>query len=120
MCRLSPDRRNSRTDRDSWHPPACSVHKWHRFCQIKYTPYPKAWDYPNEVCHKAIQEMVDEAPKAKRYYNDAFDVYDRLWYHLGAYEVSRGKANTYSVEVGNAELRHYLARLTRRTSCFSR
>lgn len=68
----------------------------------------------------AIQEMVDEAPKAKRYYSDAFDAYDRLWYHLGAYEVSKGKADTYSVEAGNAELRHYLARLARRSRCFSR
>jgi IS1 family transposase len=68
----------------------------------------------------AIQELVDEAPKAKRYYSDAYDAYDRLWYHLGAYEVSQGKADTYSVEAGNAELRHYLARLARRSRCFSR
>ena len=33
----------------------------------------------------ANQEMVDEAPKAKRYYSDAFDAYDRLWYHWGLY-----------------------------------
>ena len=69
---------------------------------------------------EAIQEMVDEAPKAKRYYSDAFDAYDRLWYHWGAYEVSQGKADTYSVEGDNAELRHYLARLARRSRCFSR
>ncbi len=68
----------------------------------------------------AIQEMVDEAPKAKRYYSDAFDAYDRLWYHWGVYEVSQGKTDTYSVEAGNAELRHYLARLGRRSRCFSR
>ena len=64
--------------------------------------------------------MVDEAPKAKRYYSDAFDAYDRLWYHFGKYEVSEGKSETYSVEAGNAELRHYLARLARRSRCFSR
>jgi insertion element IS1 protein InsB len=68
----------------------------------------------------AIQEMVDEAPKAKRYYSDAFDAYDRLWYHGGVYEVSQGKTDTYSVEGDNAELRHYLARLARRSRCFSR
>jgi IS1 family transposase len=68
----------------------------------------------------AIQEMVDEAPKAKRYYSDAFDAYDRLWYHWGVYEVSQGKTDTYSVEAANAELRHYLARLARRSRCFSR
>ena len=69
---------------------------------------------------EAIQEMVDEAPKARRYYSDAFDAYGRLWYHWGVYEVSEGKTDTYSVEAGNAELRHYLARLGRRSRCFSR
>lgn len=67
-----------------------------------------------------IQEMVDEAPKAKRYYSDAFEAYDRLWYHGGRYEVSVGKADTFSVEADNAELRHYLARLARSSRCFSR
>ena len=69
---------------------------------------------------EAIQEMVDAAPKAKRYYSDAFEAYERLWYHGGAYEVSPGKSDTYSVEADNAELRHYLARLARRSRCFSR
>ena len=64
--------------------------------------------------------MVDEVEKAKRYYSDAFDAYDRLWYHYGQYEVSQGKTETYSVEGDNAELRHYLARLARRSRCFSR
>jgi insertion element IS1 protein InsB len=68
----------------------------------------------------AIQDMVDEAVKAKRYHSDAFDAYDRLWYHYGSYEVSEGKTDTYSVEGDNAELRHYLARLARRSRCFSR
>jgi insertion element IS1 protein InsB len=64
--------------------------------------------------------MVDEAVKAKRYHSDAFDAYDRLWYHYGQYEVSQGKTDTFSVEGDNAELRHYLARLARRSRCFSR
>jgi IS1 family transposase len=64
--------------------------------------------------------MVDEAPKAKRYYSDAFEAYEHLWYHWGAYEVSQGKTDTYSVEADNAELRHDLARLARRSRCFSR
>jgi IS1 family transposase len=64
--------------------------------------------------------MVDQAVKAKRYHSDAFDAYDRLWYHYGQYEVSQGKTDTFSVEGDNAELRHYLARLARRSRCFSR
>ena len=68
----------------------------------------------------AIQQMIDGAPKAKWYYSDGLDAYQWLWYHLGRYEVSNAKADTYSVEGDNAELRHYLARLARRTRCFSR
>jgi IS1 family transposase len=73
-----------------------------------------------ERTQQCIQEMVDDAQKAKQYYSDAFDAYDRLWYHYGRYEVSEGKTDTYSVEAGNAELRHYLARLARSSRCFSR
>jgi len=54
------------------------------------------------------------------YYSDRFDAYQWLWYHHGRYEVSEGKADTYSVGGGNAELRHYLARLAHRLRCFSR
>jgi len=68
----------------------------------------------------AIQQVLDLAPKAKWYYSDGFDAYQWLWYHFGRYEVSEGKAETYSVEGDNAELRHYLARLARRSRCFSR
>ena len=69
---------------------------------------------------EAIQLMIDDAPKAKWYYSDGFDAYKRLWYHFGRYEVSQGKSETYSVEGDNAELRHYLARLARKSRCFSR
>ena len=65
----------------------------------------------------AIQTVVDQAPKAKQYYSDGFDAYQWLWYHFGRYEVSVGKADTYSVEADNAVLRHYLARLARRSRC---
>lgn len=74
------------------------------------------WDRTQE----AIQAIVDEAPKAKWYFSDGFDVYYLLWYHFGRYEVSEGKSDTYSVEADNAEMRHYLARLARSSRCFSR
>jgi IS1 family transposase len=64
--------------------------------------------------------MVDEAPTAKWYYSDGFDAYARLSDHFGRYEVSEGKSETYSVEADDAELRHYLARLARKSRCFSR
>ncbi len=73
-----------------------------------------------ERTQQVIQLMVDDAPKAKWYFSDGFDTYARLWYHYGRYEVSQGKNDTYSVEGDNAELRHYLARLARKSRCFSR
>ncbi len=68
----------------------------------------------------AFQQVVDQAPKAQWYYSDGFDAYQWLWYHFGRYETSEGKSDTYSVEADNAELRHYLARLARKSRCFSR
>lgn len=73
-----------------------------------------------ERSQQSLQDNVDEAPKARQYYSDAYESYARLWYHFGKYEVSVGKGDTYSVEADNAELRHYLARLGRRSRCFSR
>jgi len=78
------------------------------------------WEVVWERTQEVIQLMVDEAPKAKWYFSDGFDAYARLWYHHGRYEVSQGKNDTYSVEADNAELRHYLARLARKSRCFSR
>jgi IS1 family transposase len=74
------------------------------------------WERTSEV----IQQIVDEAPKAKTYFSDGWEAYASLWYHLGQYEVSVGKTDTYSVEAVNAELRHYVARLARSSRCFSR
>lgn len=79
-----------------------------------------SWAVVEVRSKEALQQVVDQAPKAKWYYSDGFDAYARLWYHFGRYEVSEGKSDTYSVEADNAELRHYLARLARKSRCFSR
>jgi len=68
----------------------------------------------------AIQEIVDNAPKTKQHYSDAFDSYDRLWYQLGRFQVPEGKTDTYSVESDNTEMRNYLARMAGSSRCFSR
>ena len=78
------------------------------------------WVVVWERTQEAIQLMVDDAPKSKWYFSDGFKAYGCLWYHYGRYEVSEGKNDTYSVEGDNSELRHYLARLARRSRCFSR
>jgi IS1 family transposase len=43
-----------------------------------------------------------------------------MCYRGGRHEVSQAKNDTYSVEGDNAELRHYLARLARKSRCSSR
>jgi transposase InsO family protein len=40
------------------------------------------WKVVWERTRPVIQEMVDDAPKAKQYYSDALDAYGRLWYHF--------------------------------------
>ena len=78
------------------------------------------WKIVWERTPQDLQEVVDDAPKAKYYYSDGFEAYALLWYHQGSYAVSVGKTDTYSVEGDNAEFRHYLARLARSSRCFSR
>lgn len=65
------------------------------------------------------QQMVAQSP-AEQYYSDQFPLYDSLTYRHGYHLSLWDKSETYSVEGNNAELRHYLTRLTRRSRCFSR
>jgi len=78
-----------------------------------------SWDVVAERTSQALQACLERAPQAKQYYSDAFPVYDTLYY--GApYEMRTDKQETYSVEAVNADLRHYLKRLARKSRCFSR
>lgn len=65
------------------------------------------------------QDMVSEAP-AQQYFSDQFHIYLELHYPQAHHETRSDKSETFSVEAGNSELRHYLARLARRSRCFSR
>ena len=65
------------------------------------------------------QQMVNSAP-AEQYYSHQFSLYDRLIFRRGYHLSLSDKSETYSVEGDNAELRHYLTRLVRRSRCFSR
>lgn len=78
-----------------------------------------SWDVVATRTSEALQACLEKAPQAKQYYSDAFPVYDTLYY--GApYEMRTDKKETYSVEAVNADLRHYLKRLARKSRCFSR
>lgn len=78
-----------------------------------------SWDAVNERNTANLQNCLERAPQARQYYSDAFPAYDNLYY--GApYEMRSDKKETYSVEAVNADLRHYLKRLARKSRCFSR
>jgi IS1 family transposase len=68
----------------------------------------------------ALQGVVDQAPQAQAYFSDGCATYGELVYGDAAYTALLDKSETYSVEGGNADLRHYLARLARTSRCFSR
>jgi hypothetical protein len=73
------------------------------------------WERTPEV----LQGVIDRPPPAPLYFSDAALVYRELSY-WGAHTSMYNKSETYSVEAVNADLRHYLARLGRRSRCFSR
>ncbi len=79
-----------------------------------------SWAVVWERNWEAMQGVVEGADPARQYYSDGFATYETLVYYPGRHEVAPGKSQTYSVEADNAELRHYLARLARKSRCFSR
>ena len=66
-----------------------------------------------------MQALFHRSPQAKQYYSDAFSVYETLVYFPGHWRAHTDKSQTYAVEADDAELRHYLARLARRSRCFT-
>lgn len=67
-----------------------------------------------------MQSCLDQGPRAQKYHSDAFDLYYLLSYYPGYHSMHKDKSETFSVEGVNADLRHYLGRLVRRSRCFSR
>jgi IS1 family transposase len=78
------------------------------------------WDVVFKRDYATLQAMLDRSPPAKQYYSDAFSVYETLVYYPGHWRAFADKSQTYSVEADHAELRHYLARLARKSRSFSR
>ena len=68
----------------------------------------------------AFQAVVDQFPRGIQYCSDQNPIYAGLEYYPGKFSVSEDRTDTFSVEGINAELRHFLARLVRRSRFFSR
>lgn len=77
------------------------------------------WAVCRERTLEILQSVIDGAPPAENYYTAGFLMYQDLSY-WGNHTMLKDKSQTYSVEGGNADLRHYLARLQRSSRCFSR
>ena len=78
------------------------------------------WSVQRERSEPVLQAVVDHAPQAAFYFSDLYPAYRTLLYAPGIHTPMPDKSETYRVEGVNAELRHYLARLARKSRCFSR
>lgn len=67
-----------------------------------------------------IQRMVDGAPPATRYCTDGWSGYIDVVYPGRHVRNTHDKSDTYTVEGVNADLRHYIPVLARRSRCFAR
>lgn len=69
---------------------------------------------------RTIQRMVDAAPEAEYYCTDGYQGYlDVVYPGKHIYNI-HNKNDTFTVEGVNADLRHYIPTLARRSRCFPR
>jgi hypothetical protein len=74
-----------------------------------------------ELAWEGMQEVVDTLPQARSYCSDRSSIYPDLhWPQGSTHVISQAKEQTHTIESLNANLRHYLKRLARRTRCFSK
>ncbi len=67
-----------------------------------------------------VQDIKAKTTLTGLVYTDGFDPYKHLDYGKARHQVAKGKSQTYSVEGFHAGVRHYLARLRRKTRCVTR
>ena len=79
-----------------------------------------AFDVAYDKSPQRIQNIVDAAPPASKYYTDGFLGYVDVIYPGKHIRNVRDKSNTFTVEGVNADLRHYIPLLARRSRCFAR
>ena len=78
------------------------------------------FDVARDKSSSRIQGIVDNSPWAKQYCTDGYVGYtDTVFPGKHIYNI-RDKSNTFTVEGVNADLRHYIPVLARRSRCFPR
>ena len=79
------------------------------------------WAVVEERTFDTMQPVIDQVPRTCRQFDsDGLNTYPTLLYYEAKHEALPNKSRTYSVEGSNAEIRHYLGRLHRRSRCFCR
>lgn len=74
----------------------------------------------NSANKESIQRMVDSVPFAKKYYTDGGMSYLDVVFAGKHIRNVNDKKDTHNIESTNADLRHYIAGLARRSRCFFR
>jgi hypothetical protein len=79
-----------------------------------------AFDVDSSANSVLIQNMVDNTPLAEKYYTDGGQCYLGVDF-IGRHRRNvRDKKDTHNIEGSNADIRHYIAGLRRRSRCFFR
>lgn len=78
------------------------------------------FDVAYDKSREKIQNIVDSSPEADVYYTDEYLGYIDVVYPGKHIRNVRDKKDTHNVESINANLRHYIPLLARRSRCFAR
>ena len=78
------------------------------------------YDVARDKSSRRIQSIINSAPAAYRYHTDGYVVYADVEYPGCHIRNARDRSDTYIVEGVNADLRHYIPVLARRSRCFCR
>ena len=78
------------------------------------------WEVSSNKAAHTIQCMVDRAPEAALYCTDGYMGYLDVIFPGKHKRNIHNKSDTYTVESVNADLRHYIPILARRSRCFAR
>jgi len=79
-----------------------------------------SFDVDKSVNSVGIQEMVDNTLQAENYYTDGGQTYLGVDF-LGRHQRNvQDKSDTHNIEGSNADIRHYIAGLHRKSRCFFR
>jgi len=78
------------------------------------------FDVARDKSPERIQTIVDNAPTSKTYCSDGYLGYIDVVYPGEYVRNVRNKNDTFTVEGVNADLRHYIPILARRSRCFAR